>query len=128
MNKREYLRSLGFTVGSRGRFTPEMLTALKNAEMDFDGNTEAREIVEEVEVLEYPRIVSVKIREPRTLYGYTKEGHKVGFQLCFTCSQHMMYCECKQGVRAPSIVAYTKESDVYIPDHQRSDKHSQQPV
>lgn len=119
MNKREYLRSLGFTVGERGRFTPEMLTALKSSEINFDGNKTVREIVEEVEVLDYPKIVSVKMRESRTLYGYTKEGHKVGFQLCFACSQHMMYCECKAGIKAPSVVAYTKEPDVFIPNGNR---------
>lgn len=119
MNKREYLRSLGFTVGERGRFTPEMLTALKNSELDFDGNKVAREIVEEVDVLDYPKLVSTKMRESRTLYGYTKEGHRVAFQLCFSCSQHMMYCECKRGIKAPSAVAYTKEPDVFIPDDKR---------
>ena len=124
MNKREYLRSLGFTVGERGRFTPEMLTALKTAEIDFDGNKVSRECVEEVDVLDYPVIKSVKMRESRTLYGYTKEGHKVGFQLCFSCSQHMMYCECPRGVKAPSIVAYTKEPDVFIPDSKRIQQHS----
>jgi hypothetical protein len=30
VDKREYLRSLGFTVGERGRFTAEMMTALKD--------------------------------------------------------------------------------------------------
>lgn len=119
MNKREYLRSLGFKVGERGRFTPEMLTALKTSDLKFDGNKNVREIVEEVEVLDYQKIVSTKMREPRTLYGYTKEGHKVGFQLCFSCSQHMMYCECKRGIKAPSVVAYTKEPDVFIPDSNR---------
>lgn len=128
MNKREYLRSLGFTVGERGRFTPEMLTALKNAEIDFEGNTPKPQDVVGIEVLEYVGPTSTKMREPRSLYGFTSEGHKIGFSLCFSCSQHMMYCECKRGVTAPSIVAYTKEPDVYIPDHQRSDKHSQQPV
>lgn len=118
MNKREYLRSLGFKVGERGRFTPEMLTALKNAEIKFDGNKTVVESVE-VDVLDYPQIKSTKMRESRTLYGYTVEGHKVGFQLCFSCSQHMMYCECKRGIKAPSVVAYTKEPDVFIPDSKR---------
>lgn len=30
MDKREYLRSLGFTVGDRGRFSKEMKAALAN--------------------------------------------------------------------------------------------------
>ena len=30
MNKREFLRSLGFEVGSRGRFSEEMQQALKD--------------------------------------------------------------------------------------------------
>ena len=114
MNKREYLRSLGFNVGERGRLTDEMLTALKSADLNFDGNKSTREIVEEVEVLDYPIIKSIKMREPRSLYGYTKEGFKVGFSMCFTCSQHMMYCECKRGITAPSAIVSTKEPDVIL--------------
>lgn len=118
MNKREYLRSLGFTVGQRGRFTPEMLTALKSADIAFEDTPTPVESVG-VEVVEYPKIESKKMREPRPLYGFTTEGHKVGFSRCFSCSQHMAYCECGRGVTAPSIIAYTKEPDVYIPNRER---------
>ena len=130
MNKRDYLRSLGFTVGQRGRFTPEMLTALANANMEFDNTPQVKGEVISVEEtpLAYPEIKSERVREPRSLYGFTREGHKVGFVLCFSCSQHMMYCKCAKGVTAPSIVAYTKEDCVYIPEHQRINEHSQQLV
>lgn len=116
MNKREYLRSLGFNVGERGRLTLEMLSALKDMdESEFSqGNKIERGSVEYIEVLEYPEIKSVKMREPRSLYGYTSEGYKVGFSMCFSCSQHMMYCECKRGITAPEAVVRTKEPDVIL--------------
>lgn len=34
MTKREYLTSLGFLVGARGRFTREQVEALKKAETE----------------------------------------------------------------------------------------------
>lgn len=116
MNKREYLRSLGFKVGERGRFTPEMLTALKNSSINFE------EPIAKVAVVDVECVVDTvqklppqpKQREGRTLYGYTKEGTKVGFVLCFDCKQHMMYCNCRKGITAPSIVNFTKEDDVFV--------------
>lgn len=96
MNDREYLRSLGFTVGERGRFSKEMLTALAaRSEQDSDS-------------LEYDTIgLPAKIgpvREHQELYGYTVNGHKIGFIMCSRCSEHMIWCECPNGVTAPDNV------------------------
>lgn len=111
MDKREYLRSLGFTVGERGRFTAEMMTALKEYEGQ-GGKLEARSgkrddglpEIEPVSII--PDIPPQKpVRKPKQLYGYTTEGYKVGFITCRRCANHMMYCECKDGILAPSIVS-----------------------
>jgi hypothetical protein len=114
MNKREYLRSQGFKVGERGRFTPEMLTALK----DFKEPTEAPPRVLDVEVYNAPIKFKLpdepRMREPRTLYGYTREGYKVGFILCQSCTKHMMFCSCHKGVTAPTIVVRSDEKEVYV--------------
>lgn len=113
MNKRDYLRSLGFRVGERGRFTDAMHTAIRKAEeegMKFDEKV--------VVVKKQPTIIKREkirahipeqrvIREARELFGYTAEGYKVGFILCSNCNQHMIYCDCS-GVFAPSMV---KSSD-----------------
>lgn len=116
MNKRDWLRSQGFQVGERGRLSPAMLTALANSGIDFEV-TLAKTTEQPVQYTDTVRYVlpeqPVK-REPRTLYGLTKEGSKVAFVLCFRCSQHMMYCNCAGGIKAPSIVISTKEPEVRI--------------
>lgn len=114
MNKREYLRSLGFKVGERGRFTPEMLTALK----DFKAPETAPPRVIDVEVYDPPIVFKLpdepRMREPRTLYGYTAEGYKVGFTLCQFCTKHMTFCSCHKGVSAPTIVVHSDDKEVYV--------------
>lgn len=104
MDKREYLRSLGFQVGERGRFSAEMQTAIANAGIDFDAPVKKAEYVE-VETITPSVPPQEAVRKPRQLYGFTAEGHKVGFITCRRCSYHMMYCECKRGILAPSIVS-----------------------
>ena len=109
MTKREYLRSLGFQVGERGRLNAAMLKALEGYKEEKE---EVVQVAKPEPVLFHPK--SEKQREPRTLYGFSREGAKVAFVLCFRCSQHMMYCTCKNGIQAPSSVITTKEPDVYI--------------
>ena len=113
MNKRQWLRSQGFTVGERGKLSPEMHTALKN----YPGDIKTAVAID-VEcydpIIEYVSFDSPQIREPRTLYGFTKEGTKVGFTTCRACTKHMAFCSCHKGVLSPIIVVRSNESEVYV--------------
>ena len=120
MDKREYLRSLGFTVGERGRFTAEMITALKDYQAEggkLEGRTGKRddglpEVEPSVVVPHLPPEVAV--RKPKKLRGRSREGYIIEFVMCFDCSKHMMYCTCPGGIKAPSSVATCKEQDVRV--------------
>jgi hypothetical protein len=120
MDKREYLRSLGFTVGERGRFTAEMMTALKDYQEEggkLEGRTGKREDgLPEVEpCVIIPHIPPQRpVRNPKTLVGRSREGYKISFILCFDCHQHMMYCTCEGGVKAPSSVVSSKDPLVRV--------------
>lgn len=109
MNKREYLRSLGFQVGERGRLTPAMLTALQ----DFkeDGTPEY-----EVEIVRYEPVYVTEepLRPSRQLYGRTRDGKLVSFSTCSDCNKHMSFCSCQSGVLAPIMVISTKEEGVRV--------------
>ena len=110
MTRREYLRSIGFNVGNRGRLTPAMITALS------DFKEEGAPIV--LDVVVYPAkktyIQNQIIRKPRTLYGFTKEGTKVGFTTCSDCDEHMSICSCQNGILAPIMVTLCKEEGVRL--------------
>ena len=93
MNDREYLRSLGFTVGERGRFSKEMLAALASR-----SEQAVNEVLDSI-------APSNPVRERQDLYGYTINGNKVGFIMCSRCAEHMIWCECPNGVMAPDNVA-----------------------
>lgn len=120
MDKREYLRSLGFEVGERGRFSAEMKTALKNFTEEggkLEGRTGKRDDgLPEVE----PSVIiphvppQVAVRKPKKLKGRSKEGYIVEFVTCFDCNYHMMYCNCEGGVKAPSSVVSSKDSLVRV--------------
>ena len=117
MNKREWLRSQGFNVGERGRLSPAMLTALQNSGIDFEKPLAKPVVVDVIYVTDtvaYQEPIQTPVREPRTLYGRTREGSVVGFVLCFECNQHMMYCNCVGGIKAPSIVFACKEPGVRV--------------
>lgn len=116
MNKREYLRSQGFPVGERGRFTPAMLTALEKSGIDFE------EPIDKLVPLEVSSIFDTVafhipqdkiVREARTLYGYDREGNKLGFVMCHACNLHMQSCECDM-IQAPPKIIATKERDVRV--------------
>lgn len=120
MDKREYLRSLGFTVGERGRFTAEMMTALKEYE-GGGGKLEARtgkrddglpEIEPSIVIPHVPP--QQKIREPKKLRGKSPEGYTIEFVTCFDCHYHMMYCTCEGGVKAPSSITTSKDPLVRV--------------
>lgn len=116
LNKREYLRSQGFHVGERGRFTPAMLTALTKSGIDFKETLDKPEPLDVscvVDTVSFLQPESTAIREPRTLYGYNREGKKIGFVICYACKLHMMYCDC-ESIQAPPSIIHTKESDVRV--------------
>lgn len=113
MDKREYLRSLGFEVGERGRFSAEMQTALANADIVFDAPEKKRVEVEREHIR--PHVPpQVAVRKPKKLKGRSKEGYIIEFVTCFDCHYHMMYCNCAGGVKAPSSVASSKDPLVRV--------------
>ena len=120
MDKREYLKSLGYNVGDRGRFSAEMKTAIKQAEDDgitFDNKAGKREdglpMVEPAQII--PDVPpQVAVREARTLIGISPEGYKIAFITCSDCSYHMIYCKCEGGVKGPSSVVSSKDPLVRI--------------
>lgn len=115
MDKREYLRSLGFTVGERGRFNSEMQAALKGYQEEggkLEGRTGKRDDgLPEVE----PTVIiphlppQTKQRDAKKLKGKSPEGYTVEFVMCFECFQHMMYCICEGGIKAPASVSSCKD-------------------
>ena len=117
MTKREYLRSLGFRVGERGRFTDEQKTAIAAFGGVFDDDIKPLKLNK----LKIDKPVKVptrlpeqrRQREARQLSGYTKEGYKVGFVMCAACNEHMIWCGCDK-VAAPSIVVRSDDSLVKV--------------
>jgi len=116
MTKREYLRSLGFTVGERGRFTDLMKAELAKYDGVFDDDVEVTKQTNISKIRGTQRSTpspQVRQREARSLYGYTKEGYKVGFVNCARCHQHMIWCNCEK-VTAPKIVVRSDDKLVRI--------------
>ena len=111
MTKREYLRSLGFTVGERGRFTDAMKQAIADYSGVFD---EPSSNPAPKTRINFQELAQDAVRPARNLKGYTREGHEVGFVTCRACSQHMIYCNCTGGILAPSIVVSSKDPDVRV--------------
>ena len=113
MNDREYLRSLGFQVGERGRFSKEMLDALNNRNV--------RETVDEMngvrESIGLP--IQIQQRDAQELYGLTKGGAKVGFIICSTCAFHMMWCECDKVTAPDNVLTLTGASKSIAKLHPR---------
>ena len=117
MTKREYLRSLGFRVGERGRFTDEQKTAIAAFDGIFEDDIKPLKLDKLKEDKPVKPTVSLpkqfRQREARQLSGYTKEGFKVGFVMCAACNQHMIWCGCEK-VTAPSIVVRSDDSMVKV--------------
>ena len=112
MTKREYLRSLGFTVGERGRFNDIMKIELAKYDGVFDDDIKPLKLNKLKQVK--PTLATVKpgqkrVREKRILYGFTKEGYRVGFDGCNSCHQLMVYCQCPNGITPPKIVVRSDE-------------------
>lgn len=117
MTKREYLRSLGFRVGERGRFTDEQKTAIAAFGGVFDDDIKPLKLnkLKIDKPVKAPRSLpeQQRQREARQLSGYTKEGYKVGFVMCAACNEHMIWCGCDK-VAAPSIVVRSDDSMVKV--------------
>ena len=111
MTKRDYLRSLGFNVGERGRFTEAMKHAIESYDGTFDEPSSSAAPKTRVN---FQELAQDALRPSRELKGVTKDGHTVGFVTCRQCSQHMIYCNCHGGILAPSIVVSSKEPDVRV--------------
>lgn len=116
MTKREYLRSLGFRVGERGRFTDEQKTAIATFDGIFDDDVKPLKLDKlktdkPIKTTKLPE--QRRQREARQLSGYTKEGFKVGFVMCAACNEHMIWCECDK-VAAPSIVVRSDDKEVKV--------------
>jgi hypothetical protein len=84
MNKREYLRSLGFEVGTRGRFNEAMLKALQDYEEPEVNNTPI------------PKVKNTPMRTDGVKV-YTAElhtGQTIRFDICATCKDNVVFCHC----------------------------------
>jgi hypothetical protein len=112
---RDWLRSKGYNVGERGRLSVDSsgLTFVESSE-------DAVVFVPEAPNLDWrknPHFDDPMIRESRTLFGFSREGYKIGFSMCFACTSHMSRCKCKGGVMAPPTIVSTKEKDVRLSKH-----------
>ena len=120
MNKRAYLRSLGFKVGERGRFTDEMKIKLAMYDGVFDEDKPELKLENiskfggKKDKPNKHNQEQVKHREARSLFGFTKEGVKVAFINCDQCKDHMIFCKCEEGVYAPKIVTSSTDSLVFV--------------
>lgn len=101
MTDRDYLRSLGFTVGERGRFSKDMVEALANR--DTANTLDEMNVIREL--LQLPP--QIRQREAHELYGLTKGGYKVGFIMCSRCGEHMTWCECSKVLAPDNVLTLT---------------------
>lgn len=91
MNKRDYLRSLGFEVGERGRFSAEMMDALKSFK-ESDTPPPSRPTPKP----------QVRQRDCRSYILELEDGIKVGMASCYKCKQHVVWCSCAGGPQPPT--------------------------
>ena len=117
MTKREYLRSLGFQVGERGRFNDIMKIELAKYDGIFDDDIKPLKLdkIKEFSNTKKSAAETRRSREARQLSGFTKEGYKVGFVNCAACNEHMIWCQCDQ-VTAPSVIVRSTDSLVKVLD------------
>jgi uncharacterized protein with PIN domain len=122
MDKREYLRSIGFEVGERGRFSTEMKEALsshvnENPESIIVSRSErladGRPAVEPHSVY-VPPPPQKKQREESVFYAITTRGENIACTSCGECKFAMIYCECEGGPKPPRYLGdeLTKWSSV----------------
>ena len=100
MNKREYLRSLGVEVGERGRFSAEMLEALKSFKGDDTPITRTQKIMEEVRQRTYKP--QIKQRDDRVYMLELEDGLKIAMAMCSKCKESCIWCMCDGGPQPPT--------------------------
>lgn len=93
MDKREFLRSKGFTVGKRGRFSAEMLEALKEFTEDTPATPATPAAVADEPIP--PMRNYIKRNDGVTLYtAVLKAGQIVNFDTCPRCKNSIIFCHC----------------------------------
>ena len=97
MDKREYLRSKGYTVGSRGRFSLEMIEELK----DFVDNRPVLVKEKPQQATKPAAIPNQTIQREDTVIYIVHDGIKLAIGQCFECHCHIRYCKCLNGPRPP---------------------------
>ena len=115
MNDREYLRSLGFTVGDRGRFSSEMKAALASRDGVTDSEDEpqykstdkladGRWAIERSNGL--PSLVKERVvqRDAKVYRVTLTDGLIISTIYCGACKEHVMYCECEDGPQPPNYL------------------------
>ena len=116
MNDREYLRSLGFTVGDRGRLSLEMKAALASRDGVTDSEDEptyrstdkfpdGRWAVERSNGL--PSLLKHKTRHRNnSVYQATlTDGTVIACSYCGLCNETIIYCECEDGPQPPRYLS-----------------------
>ena len=96
---REWAKENGYQVPSRGRIPSDIIAAYTGNPLTPKSQPPGQ--------LANPVPVQKRIRKAVTLYGLTKEGYRVGYSVCHRCTQSMVYCTCKDGVKPPSIIVQT---------------------
>ena len=94
MDKREWLRSQGFEVGKRGRFSTEMKAALNG--QTFTEEYQAWKSEEKAAQEPVPKIPNTPKRTDGVkLYKATlDDGIVIKFDYCPSCKESVIYCHC----------------------------------
>lgn len=111
MNRREYLESIGFECGKRGRFSAAMIAALDNARLDgVEFDDEKPKVVKtrqpKLTVAKAPPVKPNRtpIRNNDNWFLISDDGRmKVNFDNCRSCAQHIIWCECEGGPVPPKM-------------------------
>lgn len=99
MDKRAWLKERGFQVGERGRFSAEMIEALK----EYDNGSADGAPVASLEAV-IKKSVSVVMRDATAYVVITNQGLTVACGLCSTCNETVMYCACSNGPYPPKYL------------------------
>lgn len=114
MTKREYLKSLGFTVGERGRFTDAMKRAIEEYTGKFDEPISSSSNYVGPEGKPWYPASDTPVRPKYAFEGRTKEGYTIRWDGCYRCKSHMIYCVCPNGVYAPPYIATCNDPLVVV--------------
>ena len=112
--KREWLREQGFTVGTRGRFTQEQLTALADSNLTFDDGIIERtgnKIKAPVKPPAEPGwVYQGEIERPDLPEGYLIEWfdgskrRRQRWDICYQCGYSIKFCQDPAPVMPPWMV------------------------